>query len=86
MNRSEVYWILKEKLNNYKVKVNGRPYNKFYIPRDWEFSWLKTDSVFIRDFNEVYVCTKELVVRGKYDNLQINLEYDSMDSLEVGGG
>lgn len=85
MNRNEVYWVLKEKLNNYKVIVNGRPYNKFYIPREWETSWIQTNSVFISDFNEVYLCSDELVLRGKYEKFQVNIKYRDITSLEIGG-
>lgn len=86
MNRNEVYWALIDGgLNNYKVIVNKRPYNKLYIPRDWETSYLMTDSIIITDFNEVYLCSDELVIRGKYEPLQINIKYKDMEFIEVGG-
>ena len=85
MNRNDVYWILKSCLNNYKVVVNGRPYNKFYVPRDWEHSYLVTDGIVITDFNEIYLCSDEIVVRGKYEALEVNIKYKHMTSLEVGG-
>ena len=72
-------------LNNYKVIVNKRPYNKLYVPRDWETSYLMTDSIIITDFNEVYLCSDELVIRGKYESLQINIKYKDMEFIEVGG-
>ena len=88
MNRNDVYWALRDgDLNNYKVIVNNRPYNKLYIPRDWESSYIKINdgSIFIMEFNEVYLCTKELVIRGKYENFQVNILYKDIDSIEVGG-
>ena len=85
MNRSEAYWILVEELNNYKVVVNKRPYNKLYVPREWSWSMLKINDIFIRDFNEVYLCSDELVIRGKYESLQINVPYKTIRTLEVYG-
>lgn len=85
MNRSEVYDVLSEELNTYKVIVNKRPYNKLYIPREWSWSMIRVNDSFIKDFNEVYLCTDELVIRDKYEFLQINIPYKSIDLLEVYG-
>ena len=85
MNRSEVYDVLSEELNTYKVIVNKRPYNKLYIPREWSWSMIRVNDSFIKDFNEVYLCTDELVIRDKYAFIQINIPYKSIDVLEVYG-
>ena len=85
MNRNEVYWLLVEELNNYKVVVNKRPYNKLYIPRDWSMSWLIINGMAIRDFNAVYLCTDELVICAKYEDMKINIKYRDIETLEVGG-
>lgn len=85
INRSTVYDILSEELNTYKVIVNNRPYNKLFIPREWEWSMLRINDTYIRDFHNVYLCTDELVIRGKYDSIQINVPYKSIDLLEVYG-
>lgn len=86
MNRSVAYDILVKLLNNYKVVVNKRPYNKLYLPKGWDWSYIKTDTVFIKGFNHVYLCTDELVIRDKYDLCQINIKYKDIKTLEVGGG
>lgn len=86
MNRNTAYDILSKVLNNYKVVVNKRPYNKLFIPFEWNWSYIKTDTVFIKGFNHVYLCTDELVIRDKYALSQINIKYKDINCLEVGGG
>lgn len=86
MNRSEVYPILSEgDLNTYRVNHNGKTYLKLHPPKDWEWCVLRVNDSFIRDFTEVYICTNELVVRGLYDKLQINIPYRDISVLEVYG-
>jgi len=46
---------------------------------------LKINDTYIKDFNEVYLCTDELVIRDKYAFIQINIPYKSIDLLEVYG-
>ena len=82
MNRSEVYDILSDELNIYSVKVNGKTYKKLYIPY-CEESTLKVNNTFIRGFNEVYICTHEIVVRDKLAMLQVNIPYRDINELEV---
>lgn len=87
MNRNEAYWILVEHLNNYKVIVNKRPYNKLYRPIECPASWLiiNKDTV-IKNFNAVYLCSDELVIVAKYEDMQINVKYKDIETLEVGVG
>lgn len=76
-----------EKLNNYKVVVNNRPYNKLYRPLECPATWLiiNGDTV-IKNFNAVYLCTDEIVVVSKYEEMQVNIKYNSIETLEVGVG
>ena len=85
MNRSEIYEILHDKLRLYSVKHNGRVYIKFHPDKFWDWCMLKINNSFIRDFTEVYICTNELVIRGLYDKMQINIPYKDIDILEVYG-
>lgn len=86
MNRNEVYNILVDAgLNTYSVVVNNRPYKKLYIPREWTLSFIHTQNIDIMDFNEVYICSDELVIRGKYEKFQVNIKYKDIETLEVGG-
>lgn len=66
--------------------VNNRPYKKLYVDRnEWEMSWLITDGVYITNFNEIYICSDEMVIRGKYESFQVNIKYKDMTFVEVGG-
>lgn len=86
LNRNEVYEILRKKLLTYSVLVNNRPYKKLYVDRnEWEMSWLITDGVYITNFNEIYICSDEMVIRGKYESFQVNIKYKDMTFVEVGG-
>lgn len=82
MNRSEVYDILSEELNTYKVVVNKRPYNKLFIPY-CDASVLRVNNSYIQNFNHVYLCNEELVVRDKLAMLQVNIPYRDINELEV---
>lgn len=85
MNRNEVYEILRKELLTYSVLVNNRPYKKLYVDRNrTELAWLITDGVYITNFNEIYICSDEMVIRGKYEKFQVNIKYKNMTFLEVG--
>ena len=86
MNRNTVYTVLKKVLGTYSVVVNKRNYKKLYPPHDWEYTFLKTDKVIIQGFHEIYICSDEIVIRDKYNLMQINIRYVDMEYLEVGGG
>lgn len=58
-----------------------------YFGRDNEISYvLINNQIYIEDINEVYICTDELVLRGRYGDMKINIKYHMIKELRIGKG
>lgn len=86
MNRSTVFHFLKEEteLELWSTKVGKWYYNVFSIPWKWETSYLFINNSRIRDFRDIVLFNKEMVIR--FSNLteeQINIPYKDIWYLDV---
>ena len=83
MNRSEVYGILKETFNTYHTRVNNKTYKKLFI-KAWTSAgvWIN-EKVYVSNVHHCYICNNELVLRDKYGNMQINVKYKDIESIQV---
>ena len=85
MNRNLVYKLFARIFKTYKVMVEGKPFKKMYSA-SWATSnyIIINEELFIQDWKELYFCNDELVVRGAYGDLRVNVKYMMINSLRVG--
>lgn len=87
MNRNTVYKLFTKLFPTYSVLVNGHPYRRMYAKSEWEFNYIIiNETIFIQEWKEIFFCTDELVIRGGYGDLKLNIKYRMIDQLCVGGG
>ena len=82
MNRSEVFFILKQYFKIYHTTVNGRSYRKLYTPNQNTVGMMVNDKVYISEIDHIYICNEELVICGKI-NVEINIHYRDIESLKI---
>lgn len=86
MNRS----ILGDKLKEAGLKLelhkrhNG-VYHVYTRPNEWNVCRLHTEYFTIHDFDSIYLCANEILVTGKFDNMNINIPYHHLDFIKIEG-
>ena len=86
MNRSTIYnYLIKDtELNIMEMKVGRGKYKCFYVPWEWDYSFLHINNSRIMNFREIILFSSELVVRfTNLDDWQINIPYNDIDYIGV---
>lgn len=86
MNRSVFGEQLKEaglELHLHKRK-NG-VYHVYTRPDDWNICRLHTEYFTIHDFDRIYLCANEILVKGSFGEMNVNIPYHRLDFARVEG-
>ena len=64
---------------------NNNTYHVYRKPSDWSECLLICDYFYISHVYEVFLCTNELLVYGRFGELKVNIPYKHLTNLEVRG-
>lgn len=85
MNRSTIGDYLQEvgfKRHTYTYGARRNTYHVYSKPTDSECI-LVTKYCYIKNIEDIYLCTSEIMILGKFGEMKINIPYIYLDDLEI---